>query len=371
MDFAFDEQQEMLRRQARDLLDRESPMTAVRALLDDETGHDPALWSRIAGLGWTAIPFAEAHGGLGLGLVDLTVILEELGRHLTPLPLQSSVGLAGMTLRALGDGGPLPAGLLSGIVDGTAPATLALVERGGRYDLDAVTTTLGGGRLDGIKSFVPDAHTARTLLVVARAEDGGLALVAVPADAAGISLRRLSTMDPAQRMFEVSLEGVVVDEQAVLATGDEARRVLTQGLDAAAVMVCAELCGVIDRCLEMAVGYAKERHQFGRPIGSYQAVAHRCADMLVLAESSRSLTYHAAWAVDSDAPERALAVSMAKAYCSDAARDAAGMSIQVHGGIGFTWEHDAHLYFKRAKWGEVVLGDARQHRERVARLLDL
>jgi alkylation response protein AidB-like acyl-CoA dehydrogenase len=282
-----------------------------------------------------------------------------------------------MTLRAAG--GAQAERLLPGIASGERRATVALVESSGRWDASGVQlqAQLSGDAylLNGEKLYVPDAHIADTLLVATRtggAQDAdGITLLAVDRSTPGIELRRLQTMDATQRLFAVGFTNVEVPQENVVGTPGRGWATLRRGLDAAALAVSAELCGVCERVLEMSVDYAKTRKQFGRPIGSYQAVSHKCADMLVQVESAKSLTYYAAWALDSDAPEAPIAVAMAKAYASDAARQVTAQGIQVHGGIGFTWEHDAHLYFKRAKWGEVVYGDARFHRERVAQLLEL
>ena len=377
MDFGFSEEQELLRSQARDFLDKESDSRTVRRLMAEPAGFDDALYRRMAGLGWTAIPFPESAGGLGLGLVDLVVVLEEMGRHVTPGPLHSSVALAGMAVLR-GGSEEQQARWLPGICDGSRRATMAIAEASGSWHVAGVETTAersgDAWLLRGEKWYVPDAHTADWVVVAARtsaSESDGLTLVVVDPKAPGVELRPLTTMDPTQRLFQMRLDGVEVPVDDVVGEPGRGGAALRRGLGATIVAVSAELCGVAQRALEMSVDYAKTRQQFGRPIGTYQGVSHKCADMLVLTESAKSLTYHAAWAVDEDAPEAALAAAMAKAYASDAARQVTGMAIQVHGGIGFTWEHDVHLYFKRAKWGEVVYGDARHWRSRVADLLEL
>jgi alkylation response protein AidB-like acyl-CoA dehydrogenase len=380
LNFGFSEEQGLLRDQARDFLDRECPTTRVRELMATDSGYDDAMYRRMAELGWTAIPFAESHGGLGLGLVDLTVVLEEMGRHVAPSPLQSSVGLAGMTLLA-GGSEAQRAAHLPGICDGSQRATVALVEDSGRWDAAGVRLPAKRSGdayvLRGEKLFVSDAHVADWMIVATRTGgdgnggDGGLTLLIVDGKSPGVRLQPLATMDQTRRLFSVVFDDVEVSADAVVGEPDQGWTTLTRGLDGALVTISAELCGTAQRVLELSVEYAKTRQQFGRPIGAYQAVSHKCADMLVQVESAKSLTYYAAWAVDNDADDAPLAASMAKAYASDAARNVAGNGIQVHGGIGFTWEHDMHLYFKRAKWGETMLGDATYHRERVARLLEL
>jgi alkylation response protein AidB-like acyl-CoA dehydrogenase len=377
MDFGFSEEQELLRSQARDFLDKECDTRVVRRLMAEPAGFDDKLYARMAELGWTSVPFPESAGGLGLGLVDLVVVLEEMGRHVTPGPLQSTVGLAGMTVMRAGTDAQRER-WLPGIADGSKRATLAIAEESGRWDgggVGAKAERSGDAwLLSGEKWYVPDAHTADWMIVAARTaagESDGLSLLVVDPHAPGVELRQLKTMDPTQRLFQVRLDGVEVPIDDVVGEPGRGAAAWRRGQEATLVAVSAELCGVAQRAMEMSVEYAKTRQQFGRPIGTYQGVSHKCADMLVLTESAKSLTYHAAWAVDEDVPEAPLAAAMAKAYASDAARDVTAMAIQVHGGIGFTWEHDMHLYFKRAKWGEVTYGDARHWRERVADLLEL
>ncbi len=377
MDFGFNEEQELLRGQARDFLDRQCPSAKVRELMASERGYDDALYRRMADLGWTAIPFPEEYGGLGLGMVDMTVVLEEMGRHVTPAPLQSAVGLAGMTLLH-GGSEQQKRRWLPSLCDGSAVGTVALVEASGRWDGAGVQLRAQRSGdaylLSGEKLYVPDAHVADWMIVATRTADDaadGVTLLLVDTSSPGVEVRAVKTMDQTRRLCTVRFDGVEVAADRVIGSEGHGWSVLRKGLDRALVAISAELCGTAQRAMEMAVDYAKTRQQFGRPIGSYQAVSHKCADMLVQVESAKSLTYYAAWAVDNDVPEAPLAAAMAKAYASDAARQVTGAAIQVHGGIGFTWEHDIHLYFKRAKWGEATLGDAVFHRERVAQELEL
>jgi alkylation response protein AidB-like acyl-CoA dehydrogenase len=377
MDFGFSEEQELLRAQARDFLDKQVPTSVVRSLMASDSAHDPALYSRMVDLGWTAIPFPEQYGGLGLGMVDLTVVLEEMGRHVAPSPLLSSVALAGMTLLHGGSDAQRQQ-FLPALCSGESIGTVALSEQSGRWDAHGVQMPARRSGdswvLRGEKHYVPDAHVADWMLVAARTggTDGdGVTLFLVETSAPGVSVRPLKTMDQTRRVATVSFDDVTVAADRVVGGEGRGWPVLRRGIDRALVAISAELCGVAQRAMEMSVDYAKTRQQFGRPIGSYQAVSHKCADMLVQVESAKSLTYYAAWAVDNDVPEAPLAAAMAKAYASDAARQVTGDAIQVHGGIGFTWEHDMHLFFKRAKWGETTLGDAVYHRERVAQALEL
>jgi len=375
MDFAFSEEQEMLRRSARDFLAKESSPKVVRRLMEGD-GYDPALWKKVAELGWTALGIPEEYGGVGTFL-DLVVVLEEAGRALLPGPFFSTMGLAVPVLIEAGTEAQKKE-VLGAIAEGKARATLAFTEPSGRWDAASVGLAArqrgGGWQLDGVKLFVPDAETADYMAVVARTRgegEEGITLFLVKGKPKGMTVTPLETMDLTRRWSEVRFDGVQLDAESVMGPPDKAWPRLKRALEWATAALCAEMVGGVQKVLETSTEYAKTRHQFGKPIGIYQAVSHKLADMLVLSESGRSATYYAAWTIDADAPDRSLASSMAKAYVSDAYRKAAGDGIQVHGGIGFTWEHDMHLYFKRAKSSEVTLGDATYHRELVAQALDL
>jgi alkylation response protein AidB-like acyl-CoA dehydrogenase len=382
MDFGFSQEQELLRQTARNFLEKECPSGFVRRMMDDPAGTTDEFWGKLAELGWLGLIYPDAHGGVGLGFVDLTVVLEEMGRAVMPGPFFSTVLLGGLAVLHAGSDAQ-KAAWLPRIVAGEARATLALLEESARWDAAGVEvaakTGKGGGFvLSGTKLFVPDGHTADLLVVAARTarptkEDPahGVSLFLVPADARGVATTLLPTMDQTRKLTEVTLARVEVGPDALLGPLHQAWPVVARVLDRAAVALCAEMCGGAQKVLDLSTEYAKVRVAFGRPIGAYQAVKHRCADMLVAVENAKSITYYAAWAADQDAPDAALAASMAKAFVSDAYRRVAGDGIQVHGGIGFTWEHDMHLYFKRAKGSEVAFGDATLHRERVARLLEL
>ncbi len=354
----------MLRASARDFLAKECGSKVVRRLMESPDAYDPALWKKIAGLGWTALGIPETYGGVG-SFLDLIVVLEEAGRALLPGPFEA--GTEAQKKEVLGD-----------IAEGKARATLALTEPAGRWDASGITLTAkpvgGGWRLDGIKLFVPDAEHADYIVVAARTRgegEDGISLFLVKGRPKGMTVTQLKTLDMTRRWNEVRLEGVELDGSALMGAVHHGWPALKRALEWATAALCAEMMGGAQKVLETSTEYAKTRHQFGKPIGIYQAVSHKLADMLVLSESGRSATYYAAWAVDADAPDRSLASSMAKAYVSDAYRKVAGDGIQVHGGIGFTWEHDMHLYFKRAKASEVTLGDATYHRELVAQALEL
>jgi alkylation response protein AidB-like acyl-CoA dehydrogenase len=370
MDFSFSPDQVLLRNAARAYLDEHCPPAVVRGLWDDPRGESEALWKEMAQLGWLGLGLPEAHGGSALGLVETALLLEELGRVAYPGPYLPTV-LAAATLAEAGtdaqQGRWLPA-----IAGGSARATVALLD--GDLDCDpAAATTRAEPRgrefvLTGRKPVVPWAHVADALLVAARAPDGP-ALFLVETSAPGLHLTPLAGMDPGTRWAAVRLDGVPVAADAALGGGSRGGALLDRLLARAAVGAAAEMLGAARRCLEMTVAYAKVREQFGQPIGAFQAVRHSCADMLLEVENSHAATYYAAWALDADAEDAMTAASVAKAYVGDAARRVCGDAIQVHGGIGFTWEYDLHLYFKRAKALEPMYGDADHHRERILRTL--
>ena len=366
----------MLRRSAREFLAKECSPKVVRRLMESADGYDPALWKKIADLGWTALGIPEQYGGVG-SFLDLVVVLEEAGRALMPGPFFSTMGFAVPAILEAGTEAQKKE-VLGAIASGEARATLAFTEPAGRWDANGVALNAkqqgGGWRLDGVKLFVPDAEVADYMVVAARSRgegEAGITLFLVKGRPHGMTVKPLETLDMTRRWGEVRFDGVQLDADTVMGEPDRAWQRLKRALEWSTAALCAEMIGGVQKVLETSTEYAKTRQQFGKPIGIYQAVSHKLADMLVLSESGRSATYYAAWAVDADAPDRALASSMAKAYVSDAYRKVAGDGIQVHGGIGFTWEHDMHLYFKRAKSSEVTLGDATYHRELIAQALDL
>jgi alkylation response protein AidB-like acyl-CoA dehydrogenase len=379
MDFGFNQEQELLRATARKFFENECASEFVRARMAEPAGVTDDFWAKLAEQGWLGLIYPEEYGGTGLGFVDLTVLMEEMGRSVMPGPFFSTVLLGGLTILEAGSAAQKTE-WLGRISAGQAKATLAFTEPNARWDAAAVTATAresgGAFTLSGTKLFVPDAHLADILVVVARTREGqrpeeGLSLFLVPRGARGVEVKLLPTMDQTRKLCEVTFADVTVGADALLGPKNGAWAPLSRVLDRATVALCAEMCGGAQRVLDMTTEYAKIRIAFGKPIGSYQGVKHKAADMLVEIENAKSLTYYAAWAVDENVPEAPLAASMAKAYVSDAFRRAAGTGIQLHGGIGFTWEHDLHLYFKRAKSSEFTFGDGTWHRERVAQLINL
>jgi alkylation response protein AidB-like acyl-CoA dehydrogenase len=369
MNARFTEEQELLRRGAREMLARECPMALVRAQLGEPLGGAEALWKRIALAGWTGLGFAEEMGGAGLGLVEQVVLLEELGRVLAPGPYFSTTLLGGAAIDRAGDAEQRRR-WLPGIASGATRATLALLEDVERWDGAAIQlgATRSGDtfRLDGVKRFVLEAASADLLVVAARtgAGDAGVALFAVDAGAPGVAIEPVALLDGTRKLATLRLTDVVLSKRALLPGGWPA---LAQVLDRAKVALCAEMIGGAERVLELSVAYAKTREQFGQPIGSFQAIQHKCADMLVALEAAKSATYLAAWALQQNEADAPVAAAMAKAITSDAFAKIAGDGIQIHGGLGFTWEQDLHLYYKRAKVSERLFGDGAWNRELVAR----
>jgi alkylation response protein AidB-like acyl-CoA dehydrogenase len=377
MDIGFTEEQEMLRDSARRFFESECTSQFVRARMAEPTAVTDEFWQKLAEQGWLGIVYPEAEGGSGLGLVDLVVLMEEMGRAVMPGPFLSTVLLGGAVIAEAG----APAQRrqwLPHIVDGGAKAALAWTEPNLRWDAAGITLrareAAGDFTLSGSKLFVGDAHLADIVVVAARTRDGstmedGVSLFLVPKATPGLTITVLPTIDETRKLCEVRLDNVAVPAGGLLGEIHQGWAPLSRVISRATVALAAEMCGGAQQVLDMTVAYAKMRVAFGKPIGSYQGVKHQAADMLVALENAKSLTYYAAWAFDQGLDEAPLAVSMAKAAASDMSHKIAGTGIQLHGGIGMTWEHDLQLYFKRAKASEVAFGDATWHRERVAQLM--
>ncbi|MEO6027590.1 MAG: acyl-CoA dehydrogenase family protein [Candidatus Binatia bacterium] len=370
MDFGFTPEQDELRSQARRFLDAQLPLDRILAWTSNPT-LDRAVWKRTADLGWAGLTVPEQHGGLGLGAVDLIVLLEEMGRSLCPLPL-ASVDIAVAALTALGDDAQ-QAAWLPKIASGDVIATLAVLETSDVSSADGIATTAtpkgGDVVLDGAKLFVPDGQHAELLLIAAR-EGQGVSLFLVSADTPGVTIAPLVLVDATKPAAEVKLAGVTVAASARLGAAGAAWPVLARLLDRQMITHTAEMVGAADAALRMAVEYAKVRQQFGSPIGRFQGVKHRCAEMLCDVESARSLVYYAAWAAD-HAPEKVASyAAMAKALASEALDQAGEECVQIHGAIGYTWECHAHLFYKRGRQSHVWLGAPDEHYERVMSALE-
>lgn len=379
MNFGFSEEQEMLRDATRRFLDNECPSSFVRKMMEDDSAHATEMWKKVAEQGWPAILIDEAHGGVGGSFLDMVVILEEMGRSLLPGPFLATALLGTPAILAGGSDEQKNA-ILPGVAAGETILSLALAEKSGRYDAGgvALAATPKGEDflLSGEKFFVPDAHVADQIVVVARTGQGvaaedGISLFVVDAKAPGVTVTQLKTVDMTRRQCHVAFQDVAVPAAQVLGQVGAGWPIVQRTLDQAMAGLCAEMVGTGQQALDMAVAYAKERVQFGKPIGSFQAVKHKCVDMMVQVENARSLTYYAAWTVDENVPEARQAVPMAKAYCSDMCKTVTSEAIQVHGGIGFTWEHDMHLFYRRGLASEAAFGSAPVHREVVAQELNL
>ena len=379
MEFAFSQDQDELRRAARRFLEVASSEERVRAAMETEQGYDSATWEQLSEeLAWTALTIPEEYGGLGMSYLDLHPLMEEMGRALLCSPFFSTICLGANAL-LLGGNGVQKERHLPGIAAGETTATLAYAEKNGQLDAAGIeatcSRTAAGYILRGTKSYVLDGHTADLLIVAARTENSegaeGVSLFLVPGDADGVKRAWLPTMDQTRRLASVELNDVVVPPDALV--GEEGRgwALCERTLDLARIALAAEQVGAAEMCLDMSVEYAKVRKQFGRPIGSFQAIKHKCADMLMMIESARSAAFYASALAGQGERDLEEAASSAKAFCSDAFFHCAAENIQIHGGIGFTWEHAAHMYFKRAKAAEVLFGAPSFHRERVAKRMGL
>ena len=371
MNFAFTDEQEQLRDFVRSFLEEKSPESAVREQMDTEEGFDPDVWAQMSEqMGLPALTIPEDYGGQGFTRIEQVVVLEEMGRSLLCAPFFSSAVMAANALMLSGDESAKQAHLPQ-IASGETRGTLAFTEQNGRWDEPGITMAAtadnGAWRLDGVKMYVLDGHTADLLIVAARTS-GGVSLFTVDPGAAGLTRTALSTMDQTRKQAKLTFEGV---EATLIGEEGQGWPVLEGVLDLASVALAAEQVGGAQRCLDMSVEYAKVRVQFGRPIGSFQAIKHKCADMLLEVESAKSAAYYAGWCAAEMNDELPQVASLAKSYCSEAYFHAAAENIQIHGGIGFTWEHPAHLYFKRAKSSELLFGDPTYHRELLAQRIGL
>ncbi len=373
MNFAFSDEQEAFRDSLRRFFAAHSTSIEVRRLMESREGYDPLVWSQMArDLGLQGLRIPEEHGGQGFGFLEQIIVLEEMGRVLFPSPYFASICLAADLILEHGSERER-AELLPSLADGSRLATVAWQEPGASASLDEIRMVARADGteyvLDGTKSYVIDGHLADVALVAARAAEGeGLSLFVVDGHGAEITTELLHGLDATRKLARIELRGA---RARLLGERAGAAPALAQVLDRGAVLVAAEMAGAAARSLEMAVDYAKIRVQFGRPIGYFQAVKHKCAEVLLDDESARVAAHWAGWVAGENPSELPQAASLAKAFCGDAFQRAATELIQIHGGIGFTWEHDAHLFYRRARVADVLLGDATYHRARLATLLAL
>jgi alkylation response protein AidB-like acyl-CoA dehydrogenase len=373
VDFALTPEQALLQRTARAALATLAPMTHVRAMMADARGTTDTVWRQLAALGWLGLPFAEEYGGAELGMLELALVLHETGRVALPGPLLSTI-IGGRALVHAGDDAQRRR-WLPGICEGTRVATFAFLEPGARWDFEGVTAVArpmaGGWELGGTKLFVPDAHVADLVVCAVRsAADGEPMFVALERGAIPASaIRPLANVDQTRKLFALDLDGVRVGAEHRL-TGD-ADGALATILTEARVALAAEMTGGAERVLEMTVEHVKTRRQFGQAIGAFQAVQHACADMMVAVECAKAAVIYAAWAVAERTDDAPVAAAIAKATAGDTYRLVTAKAIQLHGGIGFTWEHDLHVFYKRAMSSEATFGDGAWTRELVADSLRL
>jgi len=365
MDLEFSEEQKMLRQTARDFLEAECPKALVKEMAKDERGYTPELWRKMAAMGWMGLAFPEEYGGAGGDFLDLAILLEEMGRACLPGPFFSTVVLGGLAILEAGNERQRSE-FLPKIAGGSLILTLALTEPGTtKYDPSVITVKATADNdnyvIDGTKRFVPDANVADYIVCVtstqgeAAAKDG-VTLFLVDAKSEGISYILLETI-ARDKQCEVIFDKVKVPKENMLGECHRGWRHLEKLLQKAAIAKCAEMIGGAQYVLEMATSYAKERIQFGQPVGSFQAIQHHCADMLIDTETSKAITYQVAWMLNRDMPAK-MEVAVAKAWVSDAYQRVTTMGHQVIGGVAFTEDHDMPLYFRRDKEAELAFGDA-------------
>jgi alkylation response protein AidB-like acyl-CoA dehydrogenase len=355
MQFGLSESQQILKDTARKFFDNECSMVQVRKLMETDTAYEAALWQKLVEQGFTGIIVPEEFGGMGLGIVEVVLLMEEAGHALLPGPLFSTL-MAGAVLQACGSEAQQQK-YLSKICNGQARATVAFLEENSSWNPADLNLSSAAGKLNGEKFFVTDAAVADFVLVVTSGD-----VYVVDAKASGLRIAPMKGMDLTRKIYSVEFSSTPAEKLSYSAGLDRA-------LSIATVALAAEMTGGMQRVLETTVAYAKTRKQFGKPIGIFQAVQHMCADMYLETESARSAAYYAGWALEETAFDAYTAVSIAKMYASDASRTVGNRGIQVHGGMGFTWENDIHLYYRRAKASEAMLGDAAFHRERIAKLV--
>ena len=362
MDLGLSEEQELLKNSAREFLEKECPEEHVRAMEEDEKGYSPELWKKMADLGWQGLMIPEEHGGAGFSFLDLAVLVEEFGRALVPGPFIPNQVAAAILLAAGSDAQKKK--YLPKLADGSSIFTYAFTEPSGRWDRDGVQMKLEGGKLNGTKLFVPDAAVADYIVTAARKGNDMVAVV-VPRSAVQVTVLKTIASD---KQAEVVYKDVAVADDDVMAVpqavGDTIRNQAT-------VLECAYLVGLAQKDFEISVNYAKERVQFGRPIGSFQAIQHKAADMVTDVDGMRFIMYKAAWATSEGEDSAQMDVAMAKAWCSDASRRVVAHGQQIHGGIGFTKDYVIQLFFRRQKRAELFGGDGDFHRERVAQMLEI
>ena len=375
MHFDFTDEQKQFRDASRKFLDAQCPATFVRRMMDDETTHDPGFWKKQVELGWTGMLIPEAYGGVEGTLTDMIVVAEEMGRAVMPGPFYAT-SVTGVTLLSMAGNEDQKQDHLTKVAEGDHLLTLALRESAEEVSSESIGAFAEHRQdrftLNGEKLFVPDAHVAQTIIVAARTSRGtgpgrGISLFLVDTGSEGLQIEQMPSVDMSRRICRVVLNNVELAEDRLLGELDQAWPVIERALDLTHVPVCCELVGIADKTLEMVVDYLKVRVQFNRPIGVFQALQHRCADLMVHNELAKSLSYYACYAVEKNLPDAPVALAMAQAYCAETAKHTVSDAVQLFGGIGFTWEHDLHLYQRRALSLSLNMGTLEEHREKVAK----
>jgi alkylation response protein AidB-like acyl-CoA dehydrogenase len=370
MDFELSELQRGLRDSTRSLLAAKYSPASLRDHIESEADYDTKLWRHGVELGWPALAVPEGDGGLGQGIVELTIVAVEHGRCLLPSPFIPTAVVADAVARSAMEN---RSKILSALMDGSATAGWAFAEHDQPFSWNQLRThartEAHGYVINGAKAQTQDAGSARWLLVDAILNQRPTRFV-VEADAPGVQLHRMHTLDVARSYYDITFDDVHVSRDAFCGNGSDPSVGVERSGHIAAVLACAEMVGIGERLLEMTVRYAKNRIQFGRPIGSFQAVKHKCADMRLWLQASTATTYHAAMSLDAQNDDCARALSVAKAYTSQAICRLAGEALQIHAGIGFTWEYDLHLYLRRARTNAVLYGDTAHHRELLCQSLE-
>jgi alkylation response protein AidB-like acyl-CoA dehydrogenase len=379
VDFGFSEEQEMLRKSVSDFCQKECGHEFLSDMWEDPIGYSRTIWKKMAELGWLGLLIEERYGGTGLTFVDLCVLLEEMGRALLPSPFTSAIILYGQSI-LYGGNEKQKRNILPAIASGDLIGTLAFFEESGGLEPGCIKlrAEVCGDEyvLNGSKLFVPDAHIANSIVVASRTQEGvesgeGITLFIIDSGTPGLTIEPLKTTYRLRCLSEVAFHNVKVDGTQILGELHCGWHILQTIMCAACSALSLEMVGGAQKALDLSVEYAKIREQFGKPIGSFQAVKHKCAEMLLQLETARSAAYYSAWTISEKSHDMALATSVAKAWCSDAYRKITGDAIQVHGGIGFTWEYVLHMYFKHAQALEASFGNATYHRERIMQLMEL
>ncbi len=374
MHFDFTEEQRLFRDASRKFLDAECPVTFVRRMMEEEKPFDAAFWKKLTELGWTGMLIPETYGGVEGTLTDMIVVAEEIGRAVMPGPFYATA-VTGAEILSLAGNAEQKGHYLSRVAEGDHLMTLAVLESEAGLQSSRISAFAergrGGFTLNGEKRFVPDAHTSDTIIVAARTchgtiRDRGISLFLVDRAAEGMRIEQMPSVDMSRRICRVVMDNVIVDEDRLLGEIDGGWPIIDRAMELTHVPMCCELVGLAEKALEMVVEYLKVRVQFDRPIGTFQALQHRCADLMVGMELGKSLAYYACYASEKDLPDAPVALAMAQAYCSEMARHTMSEGIQLFGGIGFTWEHDLHLYQRRAISLSLNMGSTEEHRERVA-----